>query len=88
MLLAPSISGLFLFRPRCNVLSAKPWLLQNPTCRSPLASNSVTSAFFSRKSQGIRTTGEELNRANQILIELLEEYGYRRSPGDAKLPRR
>jgi hypothetical protein len=41
-----------------------------------------------RKSRWIQTTEEESKRANQILSALLEEYGYRQSPGGVELPGR
>ena len=50
-----------LFSPRCNVLSAKPWLLQNSTCRSPLASNSVTRRLISWLLRRFRTLTSSLS---------------------------
>jgi hypothetical protein len=46
---------------RCNVLSAKPWLLQNSTCLSPLASNSVTRRLISWLLRRFRTLTSSLS---------------------------
>ncbi len=50
-----------LFSPRCNVLSAKPWLLQNSTCLSPLAPNSVTRRLISWLLRRFRTLTSSLS---------------------------
>src|SRR5271165_4478360 len=50
-----------LFNARCNVLSAKPWLLQNSTCRCPLASNSVTRRLISWLPRRFRTLTSSLS---------------------------
>ena len=50
-----------LFSPRCNVLSAKPWLLQKSTCRSLLASNSVTRRLISWPLRRFRTLTSSLS---------------------------
>src|SRR5262249_131929 len=55
-----------LFSPRCNVLSAKPWLLQNSTCRSPLDSNSVTRRLISWLLRRFRTLTSSLSLMRRV----------------------